>query len=115
MDDPLGSGLVKKLAKGGELRPSHIEFLGCDRRMQLLNAGLQSTLGGAVSSATLERLTKPLLGTLDIWHVNNSSIQLVSAPLKQRFDWIGLNSGCNDAEPSRPCPVLIIRWQVSMP
>jgi hypothetical protein len=73
VDDSLRCRLVKKFAERGKLRSGSIEFLGSHRCVQLLDMGFQSTFRGAISSTTLEGLAKPLFGTLDIRHVNNSS------------------------------------------
>lgn len=72
MNDALGSSLVEQLAKCGELSSRRIELLGLDSGMQFLDRRFQRGLRSTVASAALERLAKPLLGTLDIWHDNYS-------------------------------------------
>jgi len=72
VNDTFGSRLVEQLAKRGKMRSGRIELLGLDSGMQFLNGCFQRGLRSAVASAALERLAKPLLGTLDIWHDNYS-------------------------------------------
>jgi len=72
MDDALGCGLIQQFAKRSELGPCRIEFLGLDSGLQLFDGSLEGGLRSTVATAALERLAKPLLGTLDIWHDNNS-------------------------------------------
>lgn len=72
VDDALGCSLIQQLAQRSELGPCRIEFLGLDSGLQLFDGSLEGGLRSTVASAALERLAKPLLGTLDVWHDNNS-------------------------------------------
>ena len=72
VNDTFGSSLVEQLAKRRKMSSGRIELLGLDSGMQFLNGRFQRGLRSAVASAALERLAKPLLGTLDIWHDNYS-------------------------------------------
>lgn len=72
VDDALGCRLVQQFAQGSELGPCRIEFLGLDSGLQLFDGSLEGGLRSTVASAALERLAKPLLGTLDVWHDNSS-------------------------------------------
>ena len=72
VNNPFGGRLVQQLAKCIELGSSGIEFLRLNAGLQLLDGSFKGGLRSTVASAALERLAKPLLGTLDIWHVNSS-------------------------------------------
>lgn len=73
VNDTLGCRLIKQLAQRSQLLTCGIELLRINARLQLANRSLDLRLRSAIPSTTLERLAKTLFGTLNVWHVTNSS------------------------------------------
>jgi len=86
VNNTLGCRLIKQLAQGSQLLTRGIELLRINTRLQLANRRLDLRLRSAIPSTTLERLAKTLFGTLNVWHVTNSSdFQFnIAAALPQR-------------------------------